>query len=198
MNSLLDLVSQHLGGDNLRQISRQIGADEGTTQNAISMALPVLLGGLARNASQPDGPAALDRALNNHDGSLLDDLGSLLGGHAGAQGAGILGHLLGAKRVPVEQGIGRSTGLTQQQAGKLLLLLAPIVMAALGRMKRQGGVQPGGMGSVLQREQEEVARRAPGAGGLAGILDQNNDGSIVDDLARMGPGLLGGLFGGRR
>jgi hypothetical protein len=198
MNSLLDLVSQRLGGDNLRQISRQIGADEGTTQDAISMALPVLLGGLARNAAQPDGPAVLDRALNNHDGSLLDNLGSLLGGQANAQGAGILGHVLGAKRAPVEQGIGRASGLTQQQVGKLLLVLAPLVMAALGRMKRQESVQPGGMGSVLQREQEEVARRAPAAGGLVGILDQNNDGSIVDDLARMGPGLLGGLFGGRR
>ena len=199
MNSLFDLVTQQLGGSNLGQISRQIGADESTTQSAIGMALPVLIGALARNASQPAGAAAIDRALENHDGSVLDDLGSLLGGGVNARaGAGILGHVLGGKRAPVEQGIGRATGLSPQQVGKLLIVLAPIVMAALSRMRQQHAADAAdpGVGAVLQREQQEVARRAPEAGGLAGMLDRNDDGSIVDDLARMAPGMLGGLFGG--
>ena len=199
MNSLFDLVTQQLGGSNLGQISRQIGADESTTQSAIGMALPVLIGALARNASQPAGAAAIDRALENHDGSVLDDLGSLLGGGVNARaGAGILGHVLGGKRAPVEQGIGRATGLSPQQVGKLLIVLAPIVMAALSRMRQQHAADAAdpGVGAVLQREQQEVARRAPEAGGLAGMLDRHDDGSIVDDLARMAPGMLGGLFGG--
>jgi hypothetical protein len=198
MSSLIDLVNQQFSGNNLGQISQQIGADEGTTQHAINLALPVLLGGLARNASQPQGAAALDRALDNHDGGLLDNLGSMLGGGGAlAAGGGILGHILGGKRAPVEQGIGQATGLSGQQVGKLLLVLAPIVMAALSRMRQQQGVSTDQLGPVLQQQQQEVAKRAPGLGGLAGILDQNNDGNIVDDLARMGPGLLGGLLGGR-
>jgi len=199
MSSLIDLVTQQLGGNNLSQISRQIGADEATTQNAIGMALPVLISGLARNASQPGGAAALDRAVDNHDGGLLDNLGSVLGGGINASsGAGILGHILGGKRAPVEQGIGRATGLSSQQIGRLLIVLAPIVMAALSRMRQQRAADaPGGAGAVIQQENEEVARRAPDLGGLAGILDRNDDGSIVDDLARMAPGVLGGLFGGQ-
>jgi len=200
MNTILDIVTQQLGGSNLGQISRQIGADETRTQSAIAMALPVLIGAMARNASDPAGAAALDRALQNHDGSALDNLGSLLGRGTNARaGAGILGHILGGKRAPVEQGIGQATGLTSQQVGKLLIVLAPIVMAALSRMRQQraaGGAEAPGVDAVLQQEQQEVARRAPDAGGLAGILDKNDDGSIVDDLARMAPGMLGGLFGG--
>ena len=204
MDTLIDTVSQQLGGNNLTQISRQIGADEGTTQSAIAMALPVLLGGLARNAAQPGGASALNRALDNHDGGMLDNLGALLPSLSGGTGGGILGHILGGKRAPVEQGIGRATGLSSQQVGRLLIMLAPIVMAALSRMRQQQGASATGgaaggadVGSVLHREQQELQRRAPGSGGITAILDQNDDGSIMDDLARMGPSILGGLLGGR-
>lgn len=201
MSQLLDMVSQQLGGQNLTQISRQIGADERSTQSAIEMALPVLLGGLTRNSAQPEGAASLDRALANHDGGLLDNLGAMLGGGGGglgAAGAGILGHILGQRRTPVEQGIGRASGLDSQQVGRLLMLLAPIVMAALSRMKQQQNVDSTTLPDVLRRERDDVARRNPTAGGLAGMLDADGDGNIADDLARMAPGMLGGLFGGRR
>jgi hypothetical protein len=199
MSQLLDMVSQQLGGQNLTQISRQIGADEQSTQNAISMALPVLLGGLARNTAQPSGAASLDRALANHDGGLLDNLGGMLGsGALGTAGAGILGHILGQKRAPVEQGISTASGLKPQQVGRLLMLLAPVIMAALSRMKQQQNVDATTLPDVLRKERDEVARRNPTAGGLAGMLDADGDGNIADDLARMAPGMLGGLFGGRR
>ena len=85
MPSLFDTVNEQLGGANLAQISQHIGADEATTQQAIQAALPMLIGGLARNASNPDGAAALSNALSNHaDGSALGGLGGLLGGGAGA------------------------------------------------------------------------------------------------------------------
>jgi hypothetical protein len=117
-----------------------------------------------------------------------------MGGLGGVGGA-ILGHVLGGKRAPVEAGIGRATGMNGSQVSQLLVLLAPIVMAALGRMARQRNADPGALGGMLQEEQHEVARRAPGAGGLGGLLDSDNDGQIMDDLARMAPGMLGGLFG---
>ena len=199
MSSLLDAVTQQLGGGNLSRISQQIGADEGATQNAIGMALPVLVGGLARNASQPAGAAALDRALDNHDGGLLDNLGQLLGGQGApwsSGGAGILGHILGAKQAPVEQGIGKATGLTSQQVGRLMMMLAPIVMAALARARSSQGAANASAGSVLQREQSSLDRQVPGGlGGLASILDRDGDGQIADDIANLAAGKLGGLGG---
>jgi hypothetical protein len=44
-----------------------------------------------------------------------------------------------------------------------------------------------------------MRQAAPDAMGMLGqILDANHDGSIADDVARMGSGLLGGLLGGKR
>jgi hypothetical protein len=209
--SLLDLVTQQLGGNGIRQLSQQIGADEQQTAGAVQMALPVLLGGLAKNAQSPAGAQALGEALDkDHDPSLLDDLGAMLGGGGagalGGAGAGILGHVLGGRRPAVEQGLGKATGLDSGQVGKLLMLLAPIVMAALARQKQQRGVDTGGLGGMLEGEREDLQRRDPRLGGLASMLDRDGDGSIIDDLGKLAGGggaggglggMLGGILGGR-
>jgi len=172
------------------------------------MALPVLLGGLATNAQSPAGAQALGAALDkDHDPGLLDNLGAMLGGGGmGGAGAGILGHILGGRRPAVEQGLGKATGLDSGQIGKLLMLLAPIVMAALARRKQQQGVDAGGLGGMLATEREDLQRRNPQLGGLASMLDRDGDGSIVDDLGKLAGGggaggglggMLGGILGGR-
>lgn len=196
-NSILDMISGQLQGSTIDGISRQLGSDSGTTSNAIAMALPILLGGLATNASRPEGAAALNTALEqDHDGSVLDNLAGLLGG--GGAGAGILGHILGSRRAPIEQGVGRATGMNAQQVSQLLMILAPIVMGALGRMKQQKNMGAQEIPAVLQDEKAEIARRAPQAAGLGGLLDMNHDGQIADDIARIGTGVLGGILGGGR
>jgi hypothetical protein len=94
MATILDMVQQQLGGGAINQISQQIGADPSTTQSAVQMALPMLLGGLAHNTTQPGGAEALHTALDDHT-TTLDSLAGLLGGAAGA-GGDALGGLGGA------------------------------------------------------------------------------------------------------
>lgn len=199
MTSILDAVRQQLGPDTIRQMSSTLGADPDATSNAVSLALPALLGGLSRNASQPQGAAALDNALNAHDGSILDNLGGLLGGGGSGGGGGIggaiLGHIFGNKRETVEQGVGRSSGLDAAQVAQLMAMLAPIVMGVLGRMKQTKGLDANRLPEVLQQSREQGEQELPGLGGL---LDANHDGSMADDLLRMGTSALGGLFGSKR
>jgi len=199
--SILDLVTQALGSGGTRQMAQQLGIDEGTASSAIGGAIPVLMGALARNAASGQGAGALASALDrDHDGSILDDLGGFLGG-GGAESAGarILKHVLGGKQPAVEQGIGAASGLDLAKAGALLKMLAPIVMGALGKAQRTQGLNPGNLGAVLGQEQQRMERKQPGLGGmLTSLLDQDGDGSAMDDLAKIGGNLLGGLFGGRR
>lgn len=201
MSSILDSIRQQLDPDTIRNISQQLGADPATTQNAISMALPALVGGLSRNASSPQGAAALDAALDQHDGSILDNLGGLLGGGSGGGGGlgggiggAILGHIFGAKRGSVESGVGQASGLDAARTAQLLAMLAPIVMGVLGRMKRQKGIDASQLPDVLNAGRQQGEQEMPGLGGL---LDANHDGEITDDLLRMGGSALGGLFGKR-
>ena len=67
---------------------------------------------------------------------------------------------------------------------KLLMILAPIVMSALAKKKQEGGFDAGALGGYLNGQHEKAAQADPGLGGLlTGMLDSNNDGSIIDDIA---------------
>lgn len=196
MASMLDAIKQQLGPDTIQQIGTQIGADPATISKAISVALPILVGGLSRNAASPDGARSLDTALGAH-GSILDDLGGLLRNPAGGAGAAILGHILGSRQAPVEQGVTKATGMDAAQVTQLLMMLAPIVMGVLGKMKQQQGLGPAQLPDVLNQGRAEIEKQAPGTSVLGSILDSNHDGNIVDDVARIGSSVLGGLFGHR-
>lgn len=202
MNGILDLLADKIGGAQMGQIAQSIGADERTTQTAVAAALPAILTALNRNTNSTDGAQALAGALDrDHDGSLLDHLGGFLGGQlAGKQvdGGGILGHILGGQRQQVEQGVAQASGLNMGQVAKLLPILAPIVMAALGRQKRQSDLDGTGLSGVLGQEASRARQAAPDGllGALSGFLDKDGDGSVRDDLlGSAGKAALGKLFG---
>ena len=227
MPALLDLISQYIDSETVRRISNQIGADESSTQKALHAALPMLVGGLSRQAGPKGGAQALAKALaRDHDGSLLDNLWGMLDRSRGGgnlqdaasaapgglsadrrttDGEGILKHLLGDKRTAVEMGISRASGLDIRKVSQLLPLLAPIVMSVLGRVMRQRELDAGGLETLLDEERAEIEKDAPemAQGGLLGFLDADNDNQIADDVARLGASLsrsdlLGSVLGGRQ
>lgn len=204
MNATSSLVSElmaQLQGAPLQQLAQQLGTDTAQTQEAVSAALPMMLGALGQNAAQPQGAQALLGALQrDHAGGGMDLgglLGSLLGGggSAGAapDGAAILGHIFGGNQQRAETGLGQATGLGSE-AGQLLKLLAPIVMAFLAQRVQSGGMDAGGLGQTLDQERERVQQQGGLGGGLLGsLLDQDGDGQVgMGDLLKMGGSLLGG------
>ena len=138
MESLYDMLSSQLGQGALDQIARQVGGDRRTAEKAVPLALGSLMGALAGNASERRGAEALSRALDrDHDGGILDDLSGFLGSADTAAGAGILEHVLGSRQEAVAVGIGQKTGLDGASVQRLLAILAPLVLGALGKAKRQ-------------------------------------------------------------
>lgn len=220
--SLIDDLMGQLQGPAMGQIARQLGTDTGTTSNAIAAALPMLVGALGRNAQQPDGAAALFNALQrDHAGQGAVDLGGLMGamlGGGGAAGAGglggllgsvlgggapasrqvdaggILGHIFGNAQPRAEAGLSQAAGLQSSQSSKLLMLLAPIVMAALAKRVRADNLDAGGLGSALGQERLRVQQQGGLGGGLLNaVLDQDGDGQVdLGDLLKLGGNLLGG------
>ena len=167
--SLTDELLSQLQGAPLQQIASQLGTNPSQAQSAVAAALPMLLGALGRNAAQPQGAADLFGALQRDHvgraaggGGLGDLLGSVLGGMGGGGGAGgaadgasILGHIFGGNQQRAEAGLGQATGLGAN-AGQLLQILAPIVMAFLAQRTQAGGMDAGGLGAVLGREHAQV------------------------------------------
>lgn len=191
MSSILDSLMDQLGGDTLNQIGSAIGADPQTTATAVQAALPMLLGGLARNAQTGDGAASLFNALGQHDGGVLDDLMGFLGGGGAQGGEAILGHIFGRGQNAAASQVAQQSGLSLQGAAQLLAMLAPLLMGLLGRTQRSQGLDLSGLAGLLGRERDVQAQRSPDLFGMLGqVLDTNNDGSMLDDAAR----LLGGFL----
>ena len=200
MASIIDsLAGQLLQGKSSTQWGYMLGTDEHTAQTAVATALPMIVGALARNASRPEGAAALTGALDrDHDGSVLDDLAGFLNQPNLSDGDGILSHALGARRGTIEQGISKSSGLDPQKISLLMAALAPIVMGALGKARRSDDLDAEGVRDLLSQEEKELERKAPEIGMLGSLLDKDGDGSIVDDvIGKVGRGLLGNLLRGQ-
>ena len=198
MFSLEDLLGSQSGADAVGQISSNLNADQGTVNSAIQMALPVILSGLANNASSTEGAQNLDNALaNDHNGSLLNNITDYLAGGVPSpqqatretNGSGILGHILGANQSNAAQEISGKTGLDVGQVANLLITLAPIVMAYLGKQKQQNNLDAGGISDLLTGQQQQMQSTGnPMLDMASRILYSDGDGSALDDLASMAAG----------
>jgi len=210
MAGILELLNSDLGKQLVNGASRETHQPEDKTAQVVQMALPLLMGAMKRNASTPEGAAGLMGALDKkHDGSLLDNLGSFFEGGVSEEqkidSLGILGHVLGGSQDNVVGALSKKSGMDSNSVMKILQVAAPIILAYLGKEKRQQNVSSpnaiegllGGMlggGRKQQRKQQSMIEM---------LLDGDNDGSVVDDIAGMvlggnkkkGGSLLGGLFG---
>ena len=194
-----DLLRE-LQGPQLAQIGQQLGLSQADTSGAVSAALPLLLGAMGRNAQQPGGAQSLYSALErDHAGQDIGSvLGSVLGG--GGQGEQILGHVFGNRQNNAAMGLGAATGLQGGQAGSLLKMLAPIVLAFLAKRTQQAGASPQALGSMLGQEQDEIRQQGGAAGGLLGaVLDRDGDGDTdFSDLMGLAGQFMGGGGGDRQ
>ncbi len=197
-------LQSQLSDSILQQLSQQVGAPPAQTASAANGIFAALLGGLAGNAaSSQNGLQSLMMALDrDHDGSILDDLGEIIGAMASGNqqasnalnGAGILNHILGDRQEAVAQQVGQSSGLTTQQVMRLLPLLAPIVMAVLGRARQSGQLDMGGLLQTLLGSAQSA--QSSGYGDLIGTLLSGALAGQQGQQPQQGGGLLGSLLGG--
>ncbi len=211
MSGILDLLNSDLGKTIVSGVAGQTNQPQNKTQDVLTMALPVLMQAMKRNASTPQGAEGLLNALNSkHDGSILDNLGGLFGGGVDSNvledGGKILGHVLGGKQQNVENVLSQKSGIDAGSVAQILKVAAPILMGVLGSQAKQQNVNnPSGLegllGGLLKGNSPQQEQSF-----LESILDADGDGSIIDDVAGMVlgggnkkksglGGLLGGLFG---
>lgn len=205
--TITDDIFAQLSGAPMQQISQQLGLGQTQTAGAIAAALPMLIGALGRNASQPQGAEALFGALQrDHAGGgmgLGDLLGAVLGGQQSRQtdGAGMLGHIFGSRQPQAEQAIGQATGLGSDKANTLLKVLAPLVLAYLAKRffdnrqasAAQQSASPQVLGDLLGQERRQISQQGGLGGGLlAAVLDRDGDGDVdIGDIFKAGMGMMG-------
>lgn len=211
MAGILDLINSDLGKQIIGGISNQVGTSEGETSSVLSNALPTLINAMQNNSQTEQGAGGLLGALlgGKHDGGILDNLGSLLGGGGidTEDGGKILGHVLGGNQADVQNGLSQQTGVSSDKIGMILKMAAPILMGYLANQARSNNVQNGTdlgglLGGLLGGGQTQSQTSSGGGSILTSILDQDGDGQLgVGDAVAAATkkgglgGLLGSLFG---
>ncbi len=196
MENILGAILGQIDPRSLEVISRQANVTPDKAKNALASAIPILMNALAKNSSTPEGAAALQNAVaHDHNGSLLDNLGALLGNkEVISDGAGILNHVLGNQRQNVEQYISKDAGLSSASVGKILEMATPILMGFLGK-KSGGGVNTSIIGELLKTYLKVEKKQSPKSQSVINqILDRNNDGNVMDDIADLGMSFLGRMM----
>jgi hypothetical protein len=214
--SLLDHITGMLGGSTAQQhplagmlgggqqggdlLSALLGGGQSSGQGGMGGLLGGLLGGSSQPQSQQGGAGDLLGTLLG-GGSMVNVLGGLLGtapaSSRATNVAGILGNILGGSNVPqIQQCVSKATGLDPNKIGALMAMLAPMIMGALGKVKRQQGLDAGGLARVLENDRQTIEQRVPEANNISRFLDSNRDGKIdmKDDIAKVGMALGGAML----
>ena len=176
--NILDAIVNAQNGAAVRQLGSQVGLGPDQTTAALSALVPALAAGFQRNLQSQGGLENLLSALSsgNH-GQYIDNPGSLSDPSAVADGNGILGHVLGSKDVSREVATraAAQTGLGADVLKQMLPLAATLMMGAFSKQSGQGSSITAGLSGS--------------GGGIAGmlspLLDQNRDGSIMDDVTSL-------------
>lgn len=206
MEGILGLVMNQLGSGGLESIGSMLGiGDKKETEKAVTTAVGVLAASMERNASEEAGAKALDTALEkDHDGSIFDNLGDFLGDIMSGPGAGILGHVLGGQQPQVETAVAEKSGLSLEKVAPLLIAVAPLVMGALGKMKKDKQMDATALASTLRTETKQIETQDNGVdlGAILGMLGGMTGSSTGQQSSGGGGGgllgMLGGLFGGSK
>lgn len=189
---LTQLLNSNVGKQIISGISNQTQTSEQDTASVVNAAAPVLMGMLQKNAATQEGAQGIQGALEEHDGSILNNLAGFFGSGDTSDGNGILGHILGNNRGMVENELSAKTGVSLPDVSKILAMLAPVIMGYLGQQSRQSGQAGGGLTDLL--------------GGLMGGGDTSSiGGNILSSILKQAGGaqgkggglgdVLGGLFG---
>ena len=131
----------------------------------------------------------------DHDGGILGDLMGVLSGQKQAQnakttdGTGIINHLLGNRQLEAAQVISQMSGLDIFKSGVLMQLIAPIIMGVVGQTQKSSGFDLGGLAKVLMQG-KQAQQQQSGPSIFEKLLDQDGDGSMMDDLLNMGMKIL--------
>lgn len=193
-------------------IAKKLGADEGEVNNAIRTLVPALVGGLQHNVAADDIDSSnLENEVNTQAASGLLDGGVSVDQVDQKQGDKIVANIFGGNDTDsvasaLAGGGAGSSGLLKQ----LLPILAPIVLAYIGKQLAGGG----SAGNAAPAEQPQQQASGGGLGDILGSIlggagggggaNNNPLGSILGSVLGGGQGggalgdILGGLLGGKK
>ena len=167
---LTNILGALTGNDAIGAISENLKIDSKQVSSVISNALPTLLGAMQKNASTEGGAASLAKALGDHAGNAGNIISNLKGSDL-TDGNKILSHIFGGNLSNVIGGISEKSGVNSGGVSKILALIAPSLLALLGKGQQGSGTNAAGLAGMLGMVLGGAATSGnSNSGGLGSIL----------------------------
>jgi hypothetical protein len=157
---VFDGVDRRLTPQMIRQISAFLDERPSSTRKAIAVALPALVAGLTERASSARGAETLLNVIHRVGLGLdLDELSRGGGSYDDLNRAGrtVLATIFGGRSSIVAARIAAESGLRQSSAADLLEMLAPVMLAVVGREVARHGLDEAGLGVLLSDRRGDAA-----------------------------------------
>lgn len=162
---LSKIAGSLLSSDSLKGLSSLTGASNQDITSVLTSALPSLLNGATEQAKNESTAESFANALAQHAKDDTSNLGSFLGNVDLADGAKIIGHLLGSGKEETVKKAAKASGVSENKTADILSAIAPMLLSLLGQ------------------QAEEDEDKESGVNGLVGALLDNVDvGSLLTGL----------------
>jgi OmpA-OmpF porin, OOP family len=172
--SLISEITQHFTPEVVRSARSMTGESESSTYQALHVATPTVLSGIANMAASSEGASNLTTMIRDGGyGGLTENPMSLFRGGSATNyllsgGQRHLGRIFGNNASPVTELVAKSSGVSASSASKLMSLITPLTLGVLGKRIAAQGSGSSGVAELLSRQRDEITSAAPT--GLSRIL----------------------------
>lgn len=171
MNILETILKSGLDENILNTISSKTGIDTNSIQDIVSQVAPQLVDGAKQNlASENDSSNLIDMISKTNLDSLKSDPETI----DNSDNSNMLNELfssLNTKESDLTSELSAKNGIDSSSIASLLPMLAPLVMGALNQKTNLSSTDTSNTNDITSM--------------LTNFIDQDNDGSVVDDLMGM-------------
>ena len=206
MNLLSVILKALLADGALKALAGKTGLNEKQLKKLLPLALPLLLKMLTRNASDKEGAVSLLGALTQHTSKKT--MQQQIAEADTADGAKIIGHILGKEKDASLLTLSSQSGLSQQQVSSVLSGIAPALLSVLsaasgsaaGKVDLSDGLDLSDIVTMLGGAKPGSVSAKPQGGSLLGALlgkNKKQKQTAEQDAALNGATLLSLLLANR-
>lgn len=198
--NITDLISGSLGSQATEGISEKLGIDKNQTQWVVSAAIPLMISALNYNAQKsPEKAQGIQQAIDSKSSAgILENLTGLFNQGPTEDEDKMVNHIFGKNTENVKESLSEKSGISMGKIGGILALLAPLIMAYIGKQKQNqnqdANSSGGGIGDLLGNILGGGNSSSGGIGDLIGsVLGGGNNANQQNQPTNNQPNISGGL-----
>lgn len=191
--NVIDFIQNKLSGEFAVQAASAYGTSEGGIKKAVNAGIPTILAGLLGKSETADGANTVHKlATEAAGGGILDNLRSLLTSNTNPVVTNImtvLNRLFGERWGAMASMTADYAGVKQNISSDLLAVLAPVVLAVLGKKVKDENLSASGLAGWLLGQKDHIVAAVPSGFNLAGALGLSSLGSLGLGAVNMSSGV---------